>query len=167
MPGKKRGYGDRVRWARPWALSEAFVACSETMAQYLVNHCTGFIYTTALPPAVIGAVDAALDLVPQMNREREELWAKVGFLRGQLQAAGLDTGCSSTQILPVIIGDEAQTMALAAHLEKNGILASGIRFPTVPASTARIRLALSAAHTWRQIHHLVSVILAWKASVTS
>lgn len=145
----------------------AFVACSESMAQYLVNHCNGLIYSTALPPAVIGAVDAALDLVPRMHREREELWAKARFLRRQIKAAGFDTGLSSTQIIPVIVGGEAETMDLAAYLEKSGILASGIRYPTVPASMARIRLALSAAHSWEQIRHLASVILAWKASVAA
>ncbi|GAB6904554.1 putative 8-amino-7-oxononanoate synthase [Desulfosarcina cetonica] len=145
----------------------AFVACTEKMAQYLINYCTGFIYSTALPPAVIGAVDAALDLVPQMHRERAELWEKVSFLRRQIKLAGFDTGLSSTQILPVIVGGEAQTMDLAAYLEKNGILASGIRFPTVPAAMARIRLALSAAHSWEQIRHLASVILAWKASAAA
>jgi len=145
----------------------AFVACSEKMAQYLVNHCAGLIYSTALPPAVIGAVDAALDLVPRMHREREELWAKACFLRQQIRAAGFDTGLSSTQIVPIIVGGEAETMDLAAYLEKNGILASGIRFPTVPAAMARIRLALSAAHSWEQIRYLASVIHAWKASVAA
>lgn len=145
----------------------AFVACSEKMAQYLVNYCTGFIYSTALPPAVIGAVDAALDLVPRMHREREVLSEKARFLRQQISAAGLDTGPSSTQIIPLILGGEAETMALAAVLEKNGILASGIRFPTVPASMARIRLSLSATHTWEQVRHLASVILAWKDSQPS
>jgi 8-amino-7-oxononanoate synthase len=145
----------------------AFVACSEKMAQYLVNFCTGFIYSTALPPAVIGAVDAALDLMPSMHRERDALWKKVAFLRRQINSAGLDSGLSSTQILPVIVGREADTMALATVLEKNGILASGIRFPTVPASKARIRLSLSATHTWEQIRHLASVIIAWKDSRSS
>ena len=145
----------------------AFVACSEKMARYLINYCTGLIYSTALPPAVIGAVDAALDLVPLMHRERDVLWAKVRFLRRQIKAAGFNTGLSSTQIIPVVVGGEAQTMDLAAYLEKNGILASGIRFPTVPSSMARIRLALSAAHSWEQIRHLASVILDWKASVAA
>ena len=145
----------------------AFVACSEKMARYLINYCTGLIYSTALPPAVIGAVDAALDLVPRMHREREELWAKVRFLRRQIKLAGFDTGLSSTQIIPVIVGQEDQTMALAAYLEQNGIMASGIRFPTVPAAMARIRLTLSAAHSWAQIRHLASVILDWKASVAA
>jgi 8-amino-7-oxononanoate synthase len=142
----------------------AFVACSEKMARYLVNCCTGFIYSTALPPAVIGAVNAAVDLVPTMHRERDALREKAGFLRRQINGASFDTGPSSTQIIPVIVGPEAETMALAAYLEENGILASGIRFPTVPASMARIRLAISAAHTWEQIRHLASVILAWKDS---
>jgi 8-amino-7-oxononanoate synthase len=142
----------------------AYVACKEETADYLVNYCTGFIYSTALPPAVIGAVDAALDLIPAMHRERIQLHEKACFLRDELHRAGYCTGNSTTHIIPVIIGRTDQTMALAAHLEENGILATGIREPTVPSSMARVRLSLSAAHTWDDIRRLVSVLVNWKGA---
>ncbi|MBI9074406.1 MAG: 8-amino-7-oxononanoate synthase [Desulfatibacillum sp.] len=142
----------------------AYVACSRDMAEYLVNHCAGLIFSTALPPTVIGAVDAALDLVPAMDRERCELQEKAEFLRCQIRQAGFETGNSTTQIIPVMVGSEEKTMALSAYLEQNGILASGIRPPTVPAGMARIRIALSAAHTWEHIRRLASLLLTWKES---
>jgi 8-amino-7-oxononanoate synthase len=139
----------------------AYIACSETVRDYLVNCCSGFIYTTAMPPPVVGSIDAALDLIPQMEREREDLFLKGGFLRQSLRAMGFDTGKSTTQIVPVIVGDDRETLNLSAWLEKNGFLAIAIRPPTVPRGEARIRLALSAAHTWEQIEHLVEAFQSW------
>ncbi len=124
----------------------AYVAGSRALCDYLINACSGFIYTTALPPAVLGAMDAALDLVPTLDAERARLAAAGDNLRAALRGMGLDTGASSTQIVPAIVGDEARALALAAGLEQRGLLAVAIRPPTVPAGTSRLRVTLSAAH---------------------
>jgi 8-amino-7-oxononanoate synthase len=124
----------------------AYVAGSRALCDYLVNACSGFIYTTALPPAVLGAMDAALDLVPTLDAERARLAAAGDNLRAALRGMGLDTGASSTQIVPAIVGDEARALALASGLEQRGLLAVAIRPPTVPAGTSRLRVTLSAAH---------------------
>ena len=73
-------------------------------------------------------------------------------------------GC---EYLRVPSEEEGQTLALATWLEKNGILASAIRFPTVASGMARVRLALSTAHSWEDIRHLATVILSWKDAETS
>ncbi len=125
----------------------AYVACSRPLRDYLVNRCAGFIYSTGLPPAVLGAVDAALDLVPDMEAERRHLAALGQRLRATLRAAGLDTGPSTTQIVPVLIGDEARALAVSEALERDGFLGVAIRPPTVPPGSSRIRFALSAAHS--------------------
>ena len=91
----------------------AYVAGSRALCDYLVNACSGFIYTTALPPAVLGAMDAALDLVPTLDAERARLAAAGDNLRAALRGMGLDTGASSTQIVPAIVGDEARALELA------------------------------------------------------
>ncbi|RSE89420.1 aminotransferase class I/II-fold pyridoxal phosphate-dependent enzyme [Achromobacter aegrifaciens] len=124
----------------------AYVAGSRARCDYLVNACSGFIYTTALPPAVLGAMAAALDLVPTLDADRARLAAAGDNLRAALRGMGLDTGASSTQIVPAIVGDEARALALAAGLEQRGLLAVAIRPPTVPAGTSRLRVTLSAAH---------------------
>jgi 8-amino-7-oxononanoate synthase len=136
----------------------AYVAGSRALCDYLVNACSGFIHTTALPPAVLGAIDAALDLVPGMRAEREALADKAASLRAALGAMGLDTGASSTQIVPVLIGDERRTLALSRALEARGVLVTAIRPPTVPRGTSRLRIALSVAHTRADIDRLIEAL---------
>lgn len=140
----------------------AYAACSDKMYHYLVNRCGGFIYSTALPPSVIGAVDAALDLVPKMDAERKNLADNSLFLRESLNALGFSTGASQSQIVPVIIGGEAETLSLSAHLSDNGVLAAAIRPPTVEKGKSRIRLSLSALHSREMVENLVSVFASWK-----
>lgn len=138
----------------------AYVAGSRALCDYLINTCSGFIYTTALPPAVLGAMDAALDLVPTLDAERARLGANGDRLRAALQDMGLDTGDSSTQIVPAIVGDEARALDMAASLERRGLLAVAIRPPTVPAGTSRLRLTLSAAHRDADVAQLIDGIKA-------
>lgn len=142
----------------------SYVACSARVRDYLVNCCSGFIYTTALPPAIIGTIDAALDIIPTLEKERHELLCKADFLRASLHELGWDTSNSSTQIIPMIIGGEQDTLDLSEWLESRGILATAIRPPTVEKGQARIRLTLCTFHDQEQIDHLVETIRAWGKS---
>jgi len=138
----------------------AYVAGSQVLIDYLVNAASGFVFTTAPPPAVLGAIDAALDLVPAMDAERAHLAALGDRLRLGLARLGLDHGASSTQIIPAMIGAEDEAMALSARLEEAGFLASAIRPPTVPPGTSRLRLALRAGHSPADIDALLTAIEA-------
>ncbi|ABK42560.1 8-amino-7-oxononanoate synthase [Magnetococcus marinus MC-1] len=125
----------------------AYVTCSHALRAYLINRAGGFIYSTALPPGVLGAMDAALELLPQMGEVRARVLAGAQRVRAALRAAGLDTGNSSTPIIPVMVGDEQRTLALSEGLRAEGLLGIAIRPPTVPEGTSRLRLSLSAAHS--------------------
>ncbi len=140
----------------------AFAGCSKELKEYLINFCPGFIYTTALPPGVIGAIDAALDIVPGMEAERDSLLENVAHLKEQLTALGFDTGLSDSQIIPIIIGDDEDTLALSELLEKHGLLASAIRPPTVEEGASRIRITLTVNHTKEEIGQLLDVLRTWK-----
>lgn len=137
----------------------AYVAGSRALKEFLINRASGLIYATALPPATLGAIDAAVDLVPQMGPQRARLRAMADKVRAAFQSAGLDTGGSTTQIVPVILGDEDRTLAVAAAIEAAGLLGIAIRPPTVPAGTSRIRFALSAAHSDEDIERLIDATL--------
>ena len=134
----------------------AYVAGSKVVCDWLVNACSGFIYSTAPPPGVLGAMDAALDLVPTLDTERAALAASAERLRAALAKLGISTGASSTQIVPALVGEATDAVALSAALEADGILAPAIRPPTVPAGSSRIRLALSADHGPGDLDRLIA-----------
>jgi 8-amino-7-oxononanoate synthase len=136
----------------------AYVAGSRALCDWLVNRASGFIHTTSLPPTVLGAADAALELVPGLAAERSRLHTHASRLRTALAQLGIDHGPSTTQIVPAIVGTEAAALALAARLRAAGILAIPIRPPTVPQGTSRLRLALSAAHTDADIDRLIAAL---------
>jgi 8-amino-7-oxononanoate synthase len=136
----------------------AYVACSETVRSYLVNRCSGLIYSTALPPPVLGAIDAALDLVPSLDAERAHVAALAERLRHGARILGLDTGGSATQIVPLILGDNHAALSLSKRMRDAGFFATAIRPPTVPVGTARVRLAVTAAHSEADIDGLLDVL---------
>lgn len=137
----------------------AYVACSRSVRDWLINKASGLIYATALPPATLGAIDAAIDLVPSLGPTRTRLQAMATHVRERFHEVGLDTGASSTQIVPVILGDEERTLKVAARLEEQGLLGIAIRPPTVPNGTSRIRFALSAAHSDSDIERLIETTI--------
>ncbi len=136
----------------------AYVCTSARLRDWLVNACSGFIFTTAPPPAVLGAIDAALDLVPAMDAERAHLAALADRLRRGLAERGFDTAASSTQIVPALVGPEDATLALSEGLAEAGMLAAAIRPPTVPKGTSRLRLALRATHGMDDVDALLAAI---------
>jgi len=137
----------------------AYVACTALLRDYLINRCPGLIYATALPPAVLGAMEAALDLIPRLDAERARVLGHAQRFRAAMAEAGLDTGASSTQIVPVILGDERRALAFARALEAEGLLGVAIRPPTVPVGTSRIRFAFSARHAAAEVDQLIEAVI--------
>ena len=140
----------------------AYVACSQLMRDYLVNMCAGLIFSTAPPPAVLGSMSAALELVPEMDAERAYLAALSEQLREGLLAMGYDTRGSTTQIVPLVVGAEADALALGQHLLDRSIAALPIRPPTVPNGTSRIRFALRSTLSREDVDHVLSAVAEWR-----
>jgi 8-amino-7-oxononanoate synthase len=136
----------------------AYVAGPRTLIDALVQRCGGFIYSTAPPPAVLGALDAALDLVPGMDAARERLMAGAARVRAAAGARDLPTFGSTTQIVPVGLGAETRALNASRLLEEAGLLAVAIRPPTVAEGASRLRISLSAAHEDAVIDRLVEAI---------
>lgn len=136
----------------------AYVACDLNLKEYLINKSTGFIYSTALPPMVISAVQAAWTLLPDLGEERRQLQEKADFLRKNLLQRGFDTGSSTTHIIPIILGTEERTLQMKEKLLQQNILVSAVRPPTVPPSKSRLRLALTTKHSAADIEKLLSVM---------
>ncbi|WP_374545941.1 aminotransferase class I/II-fold pyridoxal phosphate-dependent enzyme [Rhodoblastus sp.] len=134
----------------------SYLACDADIREFLIQRCGGLVYSTGLPPAVLGAIDAALTLVPAMAEQRKTLLARAQALREALTAQGWSCGGSASQIIPVIVGGEAETLALGAELERRGLLVAAIRPPTVPQGSSRLRISLSAAHSQQDIDTLAA-----------
>jgi 8-amino-7-oxononanoate synthase len=136
----------------------AYIAGSQALIDFLVNRCAGFVYSTAPAPAACGAVDAALDLLPGMDGERTLLAQRGERLRQRLHGLGIDTLAASTQIVPAVLGSEAQALAAQKRLEQRGVLAIAIRPPTVPAGGSRLRFSLSSAHSAADFELLLDAV---------
>lgn len=135
-----------------------FVACSAAMRELLVSRARAFIYTTGLPPAAAGAALGAIEALRKDEDLGAGLLQNAGQFRQRLHEAGLDTGRSGSQIVPVIVGDNERTLRLAQGLHDAGILAVAIRPPTVPQGSARLRLSVTLAHTASELEWAAGVI---------
>jgi 8-amino-7-oxononanoate synthase len=139
----------------------AYAACSATLKAYLLHRCRGLVFATALPPAVLGAIEAALELVPELTEARTRVANHGRRFRTAMADAGLDTGASSTHIVPVLVGTEDKALSLAKELETAGIFAVAIRPPTVPKGTSRVRFSFSARHSPEQVDDLIATVIRW------
>ena len=139
----------------------AYVAGSQVMIDTLVNRARGFIYSTALPPAVIAAAHAAIQLVQTETAPKTQLWENVALFEQLADAAGLSDRLSrplKSPIIPILVGDSVKTVQVSQALLESGYFVQGIRPPTVPPGTSRLRIALSATHTPAQIEGLVQTL---------
>jgi 8-amino-7-oxononanoate synthase len=133
----------------------AYVAGSSALRDLLINRCRSFIFTTALPPAIMAMAMAAIDLVRREPERRAALWQNCRSLKQGLRELGYALGASESPILPLIIGDADQCMQFSERLLEKGIFAQGIRPPTVPPGTSRLRITLMATHTRTQLDRAI------------
>jgi 8-amino-7-oxononanoate synthase len=138
----------------------AFVAGSEIAIEYLLQRARSYIFTTAAPPAVACALLKSLQMIEQGDARRANLLARIGQLRNGLSGLRWPLLASLTAIQPLIIGDNASTVALAQRLWERGLWVPAIRPPTVPKDTARLRISVSAAHTADDIEQLIQALKA-------
>jgi 8-amino-7-oxononanoate synthase len=146
-------------------VSGAFVAAHRTVIDYLVQRARPYIFTTAAPPAVAHALLASLALIEgeEGMRRRARLQARIAQLRQGLRAVLPSDGSawlapSPTAIQPLMLGGNARAMQVMAQLDARGLRVGAIRPPTVPAGTARLRIALSASHSEADVARLVDAV---------
>lgn len=138
----------------------AYAASSREIIDYLINRARSFIFSTSLPPAVLAAAIAAIDLVdsPEGAERRRRLTHNAGLFRDALGAAGFDTMGSATQIVPVFVGGAKEVMEFSRRLLESGIFVQGIRPPTVPVGSCRLRCTVMATHDPGELEQAVAVM---------
>jgi 8-amino-7-oxononanoate synthase len=132
-----------------------YFAGSQELKEFFINFAPGFIYSTALPPATVAANHQAIKLLPFLTPERLHLHRLAAHARQRLSELGFDIGRSESHLIPLLIGDINQAIALHQTLKKSGLLTSLIRPPTVPPTGSRLRLALQACHHLDDMDRLV------------
>ncbi|UOF92588.1 8-amino-7-oxononanoate synthase [Fodinisporobacter ferrooxydans] len=124
----------------------AYAVGDRWLMEYFTNKMRSFIYTTALPPAILGAIYAAIRIVPNEHQRRRTLFEHSEYFRNSLLQLGFNICGSETQIIPILIGPNDQTTEFSQRLLEEGIAGIPIRPPTVPMNQARIRFSLMATH---------------------
>jgi len=138
--------------------SGGFVAGDKCVIDYLINKARPFIYTTAPAPANSAAALCAVEIIKTAKDKRAKLKSNADYLREKLKNLGLDTGASTSHIIPVIIGDNKKTLEISKRLFEKGFFVVAIRPPTVASGTARLRISLQCDHTKEQIDSLCEAI---------
>ncbi len=128
-----------------------YVASKKIVKEWLLHRARPLLFSTALPPAAIGATIEAVKMLMESEEYTTKLWQNAAYFKAGLQALGFDIGHSQTPITPIMIGNESKTMEFSKELLKEGVFVSGIVFPTVPLGKGRCRAMISASHTKEDI----------------
>ncbi len=140
--------------------SGAFVAGDKALIEFLIQRARNYIYSTAIPSAIAVASLKSLDIIKEETWRREKLKCNINYFKKQCSASKTIhvSPRSKTAIQPIIVGSPSLTNKLSASLEKNGILVSSIRPPSVPDQTSRLRITLTAHHEFKDIDRLFDVL---------
>ena len=142
-----------------------YVCGSRDLIDYLYHRARPFLFSTSHPPSVAATCIAAFDLLESEPERIERLWSNTRYFQEQLKTAGFDIGgkttpASETPITPILIGDGRKTMEFSRALFEQGLMATGIAFPTVPEGKARIRCIMTSEHTREQIDRALETLTA-------
>ena len=145
-------------------VSGAFVAGSEQLIEVLIQRARTYIYTTASPPSLAAALMKSIELMGAEQWRRHRLIELSAQISRKLELRRWRLLPSPTAIRPLIVGENAETVALSDALASEGILVPAIRPPTVPKGSARLRISLSAAHTETDVDLLIETLRRAEAS---
>lgn len=140
-----------------------YVCGTRDLIDYLYHRARPFLFSTSHPPAVAATCIAAFDVLEQEPERIEALWDNTRFWKKELGLLGFDIGgkttpASETPITPILIGDGGRTMKFSRELFQEGVLGTGIAFPTVPEGKARVRTIMTATHTKEELHQALDVL---------
>src|SRR6476620_5711620 len=140
-----------------------YVCGTHDLLDFLYHRARPFLFSTSHPPSVAATCIAAFDVLENEPERIEKLWENTRFWKKELGLLGFDIGgrttpASETPITPIIVGDGKLTMGFSRELFKEGVLGTGIAFPTVPEGKARIRTIMTATHTKEELERALEVL---------
>jgi 5-aminolevulinate synthase len=147
--------------AKAFGVVGGYIAGSAAMCDFVRSFSSGFIFTTALPPAIAAGAAASIRYLKTSSVERERQQAQTAKLRRMLDAAGLPHLGNPSHIVPVMVGDPVRCKQLSDRLlDEYGVYVQPINYPTVQRGTERLRLTPGPLHSDADLEHLVSALSA-------
>jgi glycine C-acetyltransferase len=135
-----------------------FVAGSKETLQYLRFYAHPYVYSCALPPVVIAAILKALELGTSQPELRAKLWENADYFHAQLQGLGLDSGASTTYVMPIVIGDRERMYRLGHELRRRGLWVAPVDYPAVPQNRICFRACVTAKHTRADLDEALNIL---------
>jgi glycine C-acetyltransferase/8-amino-7-oxononanoate synthase len=136
----------------------AYVACDATLARFLANRARTLLASSAPPPPAIAGALAALELLLEQPHRVDKLHANADTLRSELAREGFETAGSTTQLVPLVVGDATLAVRIREAALEGGVFAEALRPPTVPDGTSRLRLTVMASHTKDELREAAQVL---------
>jgi len=157
------GVEDRVplvygTFSKAFGALGGFVAGSKETLQYLRFYAHPYVYSCALPPVVIAAIIKALELGTQQPELRTQLWENADYFHAQLRNLGLDTGESTTYVMPIVIGDRERMYRLGHELRRRGLWVAPVDYPAVPQHRICFRACVTAKHTRADLDEALNIL---------
>ena len=160
---EKFGVEDRVpllygTFSKAFGALGGFVAGSKETLQYLRFYAHPYVYSCALPPVVIAAILKALELGTSQPELRAQLWENADYFHAQLRSLGLDTGESTTYVMPIVIADRERMYRLGHELRRRGLWVAPVDYPAVPQSRICFRACVTAMHTRADLDEALNIL---------
>lgn len=145
-------------FSKAFAALGGFVAGPKETLDYLRFYAHPYVYSCALPPMIVAAVLKALDIAAEEPELRTRLWENADYFRTQLNALGIDTGASTTYIMPIVIGDRARMYQLGHELRRRGLFVAPVDYPAVPQDRICFRACVTANHTRADLDEALNIL---------
>jgi 8-amino-7-oxononanoate synthase len=145
-------------FSKAFAAVGGFVAGPAETLNYLRLYAHPYVYSCALPPVVVGAVLKSLEVATRETELRQRLWENAKYFRTQLNLLGIDTGASTTYIMPIVIGDRARMYRLGHELRRRGLFVAPVDYPAVPQDRICFRACVTANHTRADLDEALNIL---------
>ncbi len=139
-------------------VSGGFVSCSKDLADYFRVACRTYMFSDSLSPAIVGGVIGSINYIKEHPEIREKLRTNYEYFNSNLKKMGFDTFNSNTQVVPLLVGSDYNTMLFFKKLFDYGLFAPAVRWPAVPKNTGRIRFSIMSSHNKTQIDTALNMI---------
>ena len=135
-----------------------FVAGAQDTIEYLRFYAHSYVYSCALPPAVVAAILKSLELAIERPEARTRLWENAEYFRTQVNSLGIDTGASNTYIMPLIVGERGRMYRLGHELRQRGLWVAPVDYPAVPEDRICFRACVTANHTRADLDEALNIL---------